>query len=80
MSNRYCAINHCQARNFTHTDPRELYTGLTDISKKGLMVSWSEKKVPVAKFPFLTNFHATGMPKNRCSTTGRRTSAIPWRA
>ena len=32
-------------RNLTHTDPRELYTGLTDLSTKGFMVSWHKKKV-----------------------------------
>ena len=31
-------------RNLTHTDPRELYTGLTDLSEKGFMVSWHKKK------------------------------------
>ena len=36
---------HFQTRNLTHTGARELYTGLTDLSKKGFMVSWHKKKV-----------------------------------
>ena len=36
-------------RNLTHTDPRELYTGLTDLSTKGFMVSWHKKKVIVQR-------------------------------